>query len=613
MLDRNVYITVIILLCYYQASYSQEKNVEKDTTKLYRKIETFSKKKKVTKLLYKLIFNPITKTKKSKKKTTKSPSKNYLQYEGKIIRNIDVITLDPFGYSESDTTVIPETFSYKLGNTLHRKTRDFAIKNLLLFKKNNPLDSLLIKESERLIRSQRFVSRIVISAKRVSQTSDSVDVKVRVIDSWSIIPKLNLSANKTEIGINERNFFGFGHNLKYNFQKSLKSSDNASDISYTVPTIKNTYIETSLFYKIDLDGNYNKGIVIKRPFYTPLVRWAGGLSNIQNYYQTISIDTSLVEVKQNFKFDKQDYWLGHSYQLFKGFSENYRSTNLITSIRYFKTRYVEKPTANYDPLQFFSTEEFYLAGIGVSSRQFVQDKFLYRYGFIEDVPTGFVYGVTGGLQNKINIKRYYIGARFALGKYYKWGFLSSNIEYGTFLNNSFSEQSAIVFKMIYFTNLLETSKWKFRQFVKPEFTIGNDRKSSPYDELSINDANGIQGFNSEKLSGTKKIVVTLQTQAYSPWNLAGFRCDPYLSVTMGMLGNASTGFKNSKTYSQFGIGLIVSNDFLVFNSFQISLSYYPTVPGIGDNVFKNNAFKSNTFGFQEFDFSRPQIVPYLSE
>ena len=68
MLDKNVFITVIILLCYYQASYSQEKTVEKDTTKLYRKIETFSKKKKVTKLLYKLIFNSITKTKKSNKR-----------------------------------------------------------------------------------------------------------------------------------------------------------------------------------------------------------------------------------------------------------------------------------------------------------------------------------------------------------------------------------------------------------------------------------------------------------------------------------------------------------------------------------------------------------------
>lgn len=613
MFTKKIFFFFIFFFIFCQSVYCQQKPIEKDSTKIYRKIETYSKKNKFTKLIHKLIFNPITKKSKSKRRSSTVPTKNYLKFEGKKIRNIEVVTLDPFGYSENDTAVKPDKFSYRIGNTLHRKTRNFAIKNLLLFKKNELIDSVIFKESERLIRSQRFVSRIAITVNSVTPTSDSVDVKVRVIDSWSISPNVTVSTNKTVLGFNERNFLGFGHNLKYNFQKSLNSSDNASDISYTVPTIKNSYLETSIFYKIDLDGNYRKGIQLQRPFYSPLVRWAGGLSTSQEYYQTITLDTSLVEVNQNFKFNNQDYWLGHSFQIFKGNLENYRSTNLITSIRYFKTQYVEKPNSNFDPLQFFSTEEFYLAGIGVSSRQFVQDKYLYKYGFIEDVPTGFVYGLTGGLQNKISIKRYYAGARFALGRYYKWGYLSSNVEYGTFLNNSFSEQSAIVFKMIYFTNLVETSRWKFRQFIKPEFIIGNDRKDSMYDELSINDNNGIQGFSSDLLKGTKKIVLTLQTQAYSPWNIAGFRCDPYLSTTIGMLGNAASGFKNSKVYSQFGIGFIVSNDFLVFNSFQVSLSYYPSVPGVGNNVLKNNAFKSNSFGFQDFDFSKPRIVPYLTE
>ena len=42
----------------------------------------------------------------------------------------------------------------------------------------------------------------------------------------------------------------------------------------------------------------------------------------------------------------------------------------------------------------------------------------------------------------------------------------------------------------------------------------------------------------------------------------------------------------------------------------MSLSYYPTIPGVGDNIFKTNAFKTSTFGFQDFDFSKPMIVPY---
>ena len=55
-----------------------------------------------------------------------------LKYEGKIIRNIKITTLDPFGYSDSDSTRQPKIFAQKAGNALHLKTKNIAIKNLLL-------------------------------------------------------------------------------------------------------------------------------------------------------------------------------------------------------------------------------------------------------------------------------------------------------------------------------------------------------------------------------------------------------------------------------------------------------------------------------------------------
>ena len=105
-------------------------------------------------------------------------------------------------------------------------------------------------------------------------------------------------------------------------------------------------------------------------------------------------------------------------------------------------------------------------------------------------------------------------------------------------------------------------------------------------------------------------MATFQTQAYSPWNFWGFRLNPYLSYTMGMLGDAKHGLKSSRVYSQFGVGIIISNDYLVFSSFQMSFSFYPSIPGSGDNVFKTNAYKTSDFGFQNFDISKPTLVPY---
>jgi hypothetical protein len=104
------------------------------------------------------------------------------------------------------------------------------------------------------------------------------------------------------------------------------------------------------------------------------------------------------------------------------------------------------------------------------------------------------------------------------------------------------------------------------------------------------------------------MILTLQTQTYSPWNLWGFRLNPYFNYSIALLGNEQIGLLDSKAYSKIGIGLIINNDFLVFSSFQLSLSYYPSIPGNGQNIFKTNAFETTDFGFQDFELAKPRTV-----
>ena len=120
---------------------------------MYKDIEVYSKKSAFTKFMYGLIFKPDSL--RSKKRRPKLLQQPYRNFEGKIIRNIDIVTLDPFGYSVNDTAALPQNIVTKSGNTLHVKTQSFTIKNLLLFRGNEPFDSLLVKESERLVRGQK--------------------------------------------------------------------------------------------------------------------------------------------------------------------------------------------------------------------------------------------------------------------------------------------------------------------------------------------------------------------------------------------------------------------------------------------------------------------------
>ncbi len=595
-----------MIYCSCCSMFSQEIPVKKDSAKVFRDIEKYSKKRKFTKFIHKLIFEPVSNQQvvKSSKKNIRT---NYAKFEGKIIRKINITTLDPFGYYDGDTTKIPKKWEFKFGNALHVKSKNFAISNLLLFRKNQPLDSLLVKESERLVRSQRFVRSITSNCKLIG--ADSVDVSIRVLDSWSLIPDFSGTTSKSNFYLKERNFFGIGHEFSNSYSKSLSTSTDGFSTRYTIPNIRNTFISMQVSYDEDLDNAFSKAIIIERPFFSPYARWGAGINIGQNLTKSLLLNQNQLREIQDIKYNFQDYWVGHSNQIFKGNSEYNRTTNLITSARYFTKKFTEKPFLNADSLTIYEPEKLYLIGLGISSRKFTQDKYLFDFNVIEDVASGFVYNLTAGYQKKYANYQFYTGAKMAIGSYFDFGYLSGNFEYGTFVKNGKTNQSTSSFKLIYFTNIIEIGQWKVRQFIKPQLIIGTSRLDTNADKVTLNGESGISGFDSKTLFGTKKALLTFQTQGYSPWRVLGFRLNPYLSYTGGLLGLKDSDFKKSKLYSQIGLGVIVSNDYLVFNSFQFSFSFYPNSPD-GNSVFKTNSVSTSDFGLQGFEISKPILVDY---
>lgn len=584
---------------------AQEK-VNKDSAAIYIKIEKYSQKSKFGKLMHKLVFEP-TSVKKSN--PIRKPKNRFKAYEGKIIRNIKIITLDPFGYSERDTTKKPRNWAEKSGNKLHIKSSQGAIRNLILLKKQRPLDSLLVKESERLIRAQRFVNSVVTTCQFINKQRDSIDVTVRVLDSWSIIPNGSISSSRFNFELLERNFIGSGHEFNTEITERFIDNKVASKFRYTFPNFKNTFIRSTVSYQMDLDNNYAKVLNIERPFYSPFTKYAGGIYFDQQFKRDTLQDKYLNYEKQNFKVNTQDFWVGKSISVFNGNSENDRTTKLILTARFLSINFIEKPKFEFDTIGFFSSEKMIFSGIGIASRQFVEDKYIFFNGVTEDVPVGTIYGITSGYQYKNNHERFYLGARVSFGNYFKWGYLSTNFEYGTYFKKQKTNQSAFVFQANYFTNLISLGRWKIRQFIKPQLILGANRAPSNADLLTINENYGIQGFNSA-IYGTKKFVFTFQTQAYSPWNFAGFRLNPYLNFTTAILSNSNSAIYKKKAYSKIGVGFLINNDFLIFSGFQLSFAYYPQIPSQGDNIFKTNSFNSDDFGLQDFNLAKPRTIIY---
>jgi len=607
---KILFILLFVPVVTSNFAFAQKTPAKPDSTKVYKSIESFSLKRNFTKFAYRLVFKPVavnsSKTQDKKKVYKKLIRKPYSAFEGKIIRKINIETLDPFGYSIADTIVRPPNFISKNGNILHIKSRRIAIRNLLLIRQNQVFDSLLVKESERLIRGMGFVTDVSFYVIATAKNSDSVDIFIRELDKWSLMPRIAASKTSVTLGLEDKNFMGLGHESRNEFTWNHNSHLYAYNVDYFIPNIKNTYINSTIHLGTDESGNYTRSVAADRPFFSPFAKWAAGANYMQQFRKVYLNTSDSGIVIQQFKRNTQDYWVGNAVQLFKGNTENDRTTNFISAFRFLRSRYLEKPDTAYDPEHYFSDENFYMSSIGISARKYVQDKYIFKFGLTEDVPVGRVYSITGGYQNRSSGGRFYFGARISSGNYYPWGYLSFNSEYGTFIRGSAVEQGVFTIGLNYFTGLAEIGKWKFRQFVKPQLTFGIKRYL--FDSLTLNDGYGLDGFNSTSLSGSRRIVLTLQTQSYAPWNFIGFRFGPYVTFSFGKLGDSQAGFSNSRLYSQIGLGLLLKNEHLIINTFQLSIAYYPMIPGQGQNIIKTNSFRSTDFGFRDFEIGKPSVV-----
>jgi hypothetical protein len=602
----RIFLIIYLLCCFILPATAQV--AKQDSVSFYRNIEDFADKRKVTKWIHRLFFRPVpaTAAKTVRKEQKRQIDPYYRRYENKVIRSIEITTLDPFGYSLKDTSVVPHNFIKNAGNALHNKSARSTIRHFLMFKEGDRFDSLVVRDSERIIRSQRYV-RDVIFTFSTSSRSDSVDIYIRVMDVWSIIVEGSLTSSRLSPDITERNFMGLGHRLEYKYNDYYNNGDYNMSFNYSINNISRSFVNAGLYHFRNSAGNRVFTASLDRPFYSVFAKWAGGIyiSNQKSELAVLNEDSAMLNRKV--RGLQTDYWLGRQWKMFKGSSADNRSTNFVLSARYANLHYYDYPVVS-DTVHTYNDDYFYLVGAGVSMRKYISDKYVFKYGDGEDIPSGKAYGIVGGYHVHADETDWYLGMKISWGNYYPWGYFSALMEYGTYTNIRQFNQGVATLELNYFTDLLEAGRWKFRQFIKPRITIGISRL--PSERISLNDDSGIQGFNSEFLTGTKRIVVTFQTQSYAPWRILGFRFGPYMVFSAGMLADEGESFRGNKVYTQLGMGLLIKNEYLVLNTFQVSVAFYPLIPGEGRNVFKKNPVKTTDYGLRDFDFSRPGMVSY---
>ena len=580
-----------------------------DSISIYQDINDLSKRNKFSRFVYKLIFresalkaeNLIPSKPKKEEKVVKK------HQEGKIIRNITIETLDPFGFSVTDEKKLPKRKLENFGNSVHIKTKEITIRNIMLFKKNDKLDSKLLLESERLIRSQRYIREVKIVPVDIPKNKDSIDIKIRVLDSWTLIPTGSLSSSESSAKLTERNILGFGHLISGNIKNRFDTKERAVYAQYSINNIKNTYFRFDLDYANEFNNDSKRSVNINRPFYSVITKNAGGFY-FENRLRTEQFPVLDTISLQKVSYDFQEYWYGRAFKITSKSNPERYFTNMILALTYNQKVFGRLPEPTLDPSNYFSNEKNWVGMIGISRQKFYQDTFVFNYNITEDIPYGENIALIIGHQEKNSNSRMYTGLSVSYGKKCLFGYASGFAEWGSFYDAGFTEQTTFKLGFNYFSPLINLGNWRFRQFVKPTYVWGNNRDESFKDRLNLLESDGLPGFNN-RLNGTQKWTLSFQTQSYIPGSWYGFRFSPYFNMTFGSLANEKALF-SSKVYSKFSIGALINNDFLVFNSFQISFSYYPTIPFEGDGINKFNSFENTNLSLYDFQLSKPGYIRY---
>jgi len=502
----------------------------------------------------------------------------FLNYGGKTIRNIRIQRLQPFGPTIHDTSRIAISTLERFGNNIHTQTSEKVILNYLLFSEGDPLNPSVISDNERIIRQLSFIEDARIFIIQVPESPGFVDILILTKDAFPIGMGGNLkSLHAGNIEIFDKNLAGMGHQIHSIFHwDSLQQKPRLGyDFFYIINNISGSFISSKVRYAHIFQKEAYE-LTFDRRFLTPGIKYAGAL-NLERTYDQYNIRyNDTIVLPTDVKYNLFDAWFGRSIALtsIKRYTPN--RINLVLATRFQTKHYFQRPEVSENTFYEYHNRTIWLGSISLSQQRFFKSNLIYSFGRTEDIAQGTLLSFVFGPEFSEFKKRFYAGINFSRGNLLaNLGYLYLNAELGGFAGNGhFPDQGVVHLETNYFTNLFIVNRFKFRHFINFNYIKGYNRFSDEY--IDINDKNGIRGFRTDLIKGTRKATINFETVAFSPYYFYGFRFAFFGFIDVGLISFTQPLFE-TMLHRGFGLGVRIRNERLVFETFSIRFGYYPTL------------------------------------
>ncbi len=581
MIDRRILcVTGVFFFLISSFSFGQKKD-ESDTVEMI-KVDTTSKiiDAVMDTRLTKEILKSVTRSPQQEDVINIRSEETYIPYEGKVIRQILVNHID-FEKSVTDTTRKVKNWIAKAGNTLHNTTKEWVIRDHILFKENRALNPYLLADNERFIRDLDFIVDARIIVVPLASTKDSVDILVVTRDVFSIGGSFSpRGVDETKFRVYDANFLGWGQRLQFNGHYDHERDPKFGyEVFYRKSSLWGSFVNVTAGYtQLNTGSRYGTEneqayyLRLDRPLVSPYSRLAGGVEFSRNWSRNLyQVEDSLF---RNYRYDVNDVWLGYNI----GAKETHRKrTRHFVSARLFHQRFLQKPDNPGDAINpVFNSRTYGLGSFTFFRQEFYKTQYVYGFGRTEDVPYGHNMSILAGWQNLLNLKRPYVGFDAEKSFVHSGGnFYTLLFRAGGFPYKGQWEDATLLLSGKLFSRLKTYRKFLLRQSADLDFTYVFNQRTNTL--LDVNYTYGLEGFRADSLLGTKRLHARYELVAYSPWSILGFRLAPILFADVAMIAPRNKTLFYDKPYLGLGTGVRTRNENLVFGTIELKFFYYPRI------------------------------------
>lgn len=201
------------------------------------------------------------------------PTPEELEARGARVGEVLVAVYDIFDLDDPREN----NWLFRAANALHIRTRTRTVLDQLTFAQGQPLRAQRLEESERILRSRRYVFDAVVRIARFDPAANVADVEVSVRDVWTLNPGISYSSSggesSTGFEIEELNLLGLGQKLQVSWDDDVDRQ--STEFEWIIPNMLHSRWQLAMSYA-DLSDGDTTAVDLTHPFYSLDSRHAAG-------------------------------------------------------------------------------------------------------------------------------------------------------------------------------------------------------------------------------------------------------------------------------------------------------------------------------------------------